>query len=91
MYKARFLSNAEKQLIKLTKKNKPLAREFQKCIQEIRQNPFREAKIGDMQGVWGHGFRFHGVDYRIAYIIDKNLLYIFIIGVGTHEGVLARD
>jgi mRNA interferase RelE/StbE len=86
MYKVKFLPKAEKQIKKIARKNKPLIKDFQKCILEICQNPFREAKVGDLQGVWGYGFRAKGVAYRIAYIINEDELYIFIIGVGTHEG-----
>ncbi len=85
MYRVKILSKAERQLKKLTKKNKPLARAFQKCINEISENPIREAKVGDIQGLWGHGFNFNKVVYRVAYIIDEEQLYIFIIGVGTQE------
>lgn len=83
MYNAKFLSKAERQLKKLTKKNKPLAKKFKKSIESLRKNPYREAKVGDLKGVWGYGFRFNRTDYRIAYIIIEEEICIFIIGVGT--------
>ncbi len=86
MRKVIFLPKAEKQLRKLTRKNLTLAGAFAKCIQEIKENPFREPKVGDLQGVWGHGFRLNKVEYRIAYIIADDRILVFIIGVGTHEG-----
>ncbi len=86
MYKVKILPKPERQLKKLTRKNRKLAEAFRTCIDEIRSMPRRESKVGDLKGLWGHGFRFQQVDYRVAYIIDEGHLYVFIIGVGSHEG-----
>ncbi len=86
MYRVKILPKAERQLKKLTKKNKPLAAAFKKCINEISCEPIKEPKVGDLPGVWGHGFNFKGTDYRVAYIINNNDLFVFVIGVGAHEG-----
>ena len=40
------LPKSERQLKKLTKKNKPLAKKFKKAIEDIRKKPHREAKVG---------------------------------------------
>ncbi len=87
MRKVIILPKAEKQLRKLIKKNLALALAFEKCIQEIREKPYREHKVGDMEGVWGHGFTLNGVDYRIAYIVIDDHIHVFIKGVGSHEGL----
>jgi len=86
MYRVIFLPKAERQLKRLTKKNKPLAKAFRNCVNEISRDPVREPKVGDLAGIWGYGFNFKGVDYRIAYIINENDLFVFVIGVGSHEG-----
>ena len=70
---------------KLTKKNKPLAKKFKKSIEKVNETPHQEAKVGDLKGVWGYGFRFNKTDYRLAYIIIEEKVCIFIIGVGTRE------
>jgi len=86
LYRAVFTSKAEKQLKKLTKKNKPLVNEFEKQIKKICKNPkIGYVKLGDLNGVWGYGFIKNRTSYRIAYIISNDELIIFIIGVGTRE------
>ena len=90
MYEIKFVSKAERQLKKLTKKNKPLAIKFKNSIKKISKNPYQEAKVGDLKEVWGYGFRFNKTDYRIAYIIIEKEVTIFIIGVGTRENFWQR-
>ncbi len=90
MYKIKFVSKAERQLKKLTKKNKPLAVKFKDSIEKLSKNPYQEAKVGDLKEVWGYGFRLNKTDYRIAYIIIEKEVTIFIIGVGTRENFWQR-
>lgn len=84
MYKAVLLPRAEKQLRKL--RDQQLVREFRECIREICEQPFRKSKVGDLQGVWAHGFSYRGTSYRVAYFIDREKQTVYVIGLGSHEG-----
>lgn len=84
MYKAVLLSRAEKQLRKL--KDRRLIQQFRECLREICEQPFRKPKVGDLQGVWAHGFSYRGTSYRVAYFVDRDEQTVYVIGLGSHEG-----
>jgi mRNA-degrading endonuclease RelE of RelBE toxin-antitoxin system len=84
MYKAILLPRAEKQLRKV--KDRRLVSKFRECLTEICVDPFRRSKVGDLRGVWAHGFSYQGVSYRIAYFIDRQKQTVYVIGLGSHEG-----
>jgi mRNA-degrading endonuclease RelE of RelBE toxin-antitoxin system len=56
-------------------------------LERLVQDPFCGShKVGNLEGVRGHGFYFGGTAYRIAYLIDGGKLVILVIMVGTREG-----
>ncbi len=83
MYKAIFLPGAEKQLRKI--KEQALVKAFQECVKEAATQPYKAIKVGDLSGIYGHGFNYNKTAYRIAYLIDEDSRTIIIAGLGNHE------
>lgn len=77
MYKAVLLSRAEKQLRKL--KDRRLIQQFRECLRETCEQPFRKPKVGDLQGVWAHGFSYRGTSYRVAYFVDRDEQTVYVL------------
>lgn len=84
MYKAILLPRAERQLRKI--KDRQLIQQFRQCLQELCEQPFQKSKVGDLQGVWAHGFSYRGTSYRVAYLMDRDQQTVYVIGLGSHEG-----
>ncbi len=83
MYKATFLPRAEKQLRKI--KEQTLLKAFQGCVAEAAAQPNKTQKVGDLDGIYGHGFTYNKTAYRIAYLIDEKSQSILVVGLGSHE------
>ncbi|HHY93105.1 MAG TPA: type II toxin-antitoxin system RelE/ParE family toxin [Firmicutes bacterium] len=84
MYTAILLPRAEKSLRKI--KEQGLLERFRDCVEAIQEQPFKSGKVGDLAGVWAHGFSYRGVAYRVAYLVDEEEKKVYIIGLGSHEG-----
>jgi hypothetical protein len=54
---------------------------------EIANKPYKWGieKQGDLAGIWVSGLRYNKVEYRIAYMIEDNLLVPILLS-DTHEG-----
>lgn len=82
-YKLKFKSAAAKDLYKLTKKNKELGKVIiNHKLPEILNNPLMgRMKRGDLINIRSHDFNFKGVNYRILYEIDCNIVRIYATGI----------
>ena len=69
MHRAILLPRAEKQLRKI--KDKALLEKAYSSIREAATQPYRDSKVGDLKGIYSHGFYYSKTAYRIAYIIDE--------------------
>ena len=84
MYEVILLPRAEKQLNKI--KERTLLVEFRHCLKELAVQPFQKNKVGSLKNVYGHGFNYMGISYRVAYLIDTEKKIVYVIGLGSHEG-----
>ncbi|WP_240378132.1 type II toxin-antitoxin system RelE/ParE family toxin [Bacillus piscicola] len=81
-----YLNPAKRYFKKL--KEKPLKKEFDKAIQQIRLNPYLgDPRTGDLAGLYSYSIRYNGSQYRLAYRIteNENGELIVIILAGTRE------
>lgn len=84
MYKLKYSTAATKYIKKI--KNNELKSELRKAIDSIAQNPLiGEAKMGDLQGIFGYDVFYDSVNYEIAYTVLEKEVVITIIMVGTRE------
>lgn len=83
IYKALFLPRAEKQLRKI--KEQALVKAFQECLAKAASQPYKTEKVGDLRGIYSHGFAYNKTAYRIAYLIDEESRTIIVVGLGNHE------
>ena len=84
MYKLKYSTAAAKYIKKI--KNNELKSELKKAIDSIAQNPLiGEAKMGDLQGIFGYDVFYDSVNYEIAYTVLEKEVLITIIMVGTRE------
>lgn len=83
MYKVIFLPRAAKQLRKF--KEQALVKTFQSCVTEAASQPYKTKKIGDLSGIYSHGFTYSKTAYRVAYLIDEESRTIIVVGLGNHE------
>ena len=77
---------AKNYLKKLNDRN--LKDEFKTAILEIREDPsVGIQKRGDLAGIYGYDLYYTGINYEIAYTIEKEAErdYINLIMVGTRE------
>lgn len=84
MYKLTYSPAAVKYIKKI--RNKSLKAELKKAIDDIANDPYiGEAKMGDLQGIFGYDVYYDSVNYEIAYIIREKEILVTIIMVGTRE------
>ena len=84
MYKLTYSPAAVKYIKKI--RNKSLKAELKKAIDNISKDPYiGEAKMGDLQGIFGYDVYYDSVNYEIAYIIREKEILVTIIMVGTRE------
>ena len=84
MYKLTYSPAAIKYIKKI--RNKSLKAELKRAIDDIANDPYiGEAKMGDLQGIFGYDVYYDSVNYEIAYIIREKEILVTIIMVGTRE------
>lgn len=84
MYSIKYSTAAAKYIKK--NKNQELKAELKKALCSIAENPLvGEAKMGDLQGIFGYDVYYDSVNYEIAYIVLEKEVIITIIMVGTRE------
>ena len=84
MYKLQYAPASVKYLKKL--RNKELKSRLKAAIYEIAENPYiGEAKIGDLEGIFGYDVYYDNTNYEIAYTIRNREVIVTIIMVGTRE------
>lgn len=83
------------------KQHKPLQLAIEDAVEVVCESPGSgEPKVGDLQGIWVHKFKFQNREYLIAYRpptdeelkadgVDIELLLIDFYQVGTHENFYA--
>mgnify|MGYP001249930873 CR=1 FL=1 len=83
------ISPAAKRFFKNMKKQKHLQSIFQDALSDIIANPLEAGnlKTGDLAGIYGYDIYYNGVNYEIAYAIEKGRegKTILIILAGTRE------
>ena len=86
MAELRISPSASKYFKKL--RDRRLKELFKKTIDDICENPYKgQLKKGDLSGIYGYDFYYNGINYEIAYVIEKmgNGDIIVIIMAGTRE------
>ena len=84
MYNVQYSTAAVKYIKKI--RNRELKGEIKKAIDILAENPYcGEAKMGDLQGLFGYDVFYDGINYEIAYTINDNSIMITVIMVGTRE------
>ncbi|MBM4402586.1 MAG: type II toxin-antitoxin system RelE/ParE family toxin [Candidatus Cloacimonetes bacterium] len=88
MYKLEITPSAHKFIKKLPKNIR------QKIYEEsykILINPYVSEKLhGELRDCRSHNFRFRGVWYRVAYVVDEEKKKIVVVFAGTREGFYKR-
>lgn len=88
-----FTRSAADDLRKLIKHNPTLAVQLiVENIPAIARDPkaVGEKKSGDLAGVRGYGFTFHGVAYRIVYDVDDDAHCVTFVAFGVHDVAYRR-
>jgi len=84
MYRLVYTNRAAKQIKKL---DQPIRKEVKIRLEIIARDPhIGRKKKGKLHDIWGYGFNWKGVAYRIAYKIYQDELIILILAAGSHEG-----
>ena len=85
MTEVRFLPPAAKFLKKL--KDKRLKGLYREAIDKIREDPMvREAKVGDLSGVYGYDIYYNKTNYELAYTVEYvEDQIVVVIMAGTRE------
>ena len=84
MYNIKYSPVAVKYIKKI--RNKQLKSELKNAIMQIANDPYiGEAKMGDLQGLFGYDVFYDSVNYEIAYTVKEKDILITIIMVGTRE------
>lgn len=84
MYNIKYSPAAVKYIKKI--RNKELKSELKSAIMQIAKDPYiGEAKMGDLQGLFGYDVYYDSVNYEIAYTIKDKEILVTIIMVGTRE------
>lgn len=84
MYRIKYSPAAVKYIKKI--RNKQLKTELKKAIDQIANDPYvGEAKMGDLQGLFGYDVYYDSVNYEIAYTVKEMEILVTIIMVGTRE------
>ena len=84
MYKLVYSPTAVKYIKKI--RNKSLKAELKKALDDISNDPYiGEAKMGDLQGIFGYDVYYDSVNYEIAYTVKEREILVTIIMVGTRE------
>jgi len=66
------------------KQTRPLQLAIEDEIEKIARNPaIGETKMGDLQGIQAHKFKFQRQNFLIAYRVTKSDLLFY--SIGTHE------
>ncbi len=84
MYRLVYTNKAARQIKKMDKQVKI---ELKKRLELIAIDPYLgRKKKGKLQDIWGYGFNWQGLAYRIAYKIFNDELVILVFAAGSHEG-----
>lgn len=84
MYRLVYTNKAARQIKKMDKQVKI---ELKKHLELIAIDPYLgRKKKGKLQDIWGYGFNWQGLAYRIAYKIFNDELVILVFAAGSHEG-----
>lgn len=84
MYNIKYSPAAVKYIKKI--RNKELKSELKNAIMQIANDPYiGEAKMGDLQGLFGYDVYYDSVNYEIAYTVKEKEILVTIIMVGTRE------
>ncbi|MFA5881999.1 MAG: type II toxin-antitoxin system RelE/ParE family toxin [Eubacteriales bacterium] len=84
MYRLVYTNKAARQIKKMDKQVKI---ELKKRLELIAIDPYLgRKKKGKLQDIWGYGFNWQGIAYRIAYKIFNDELVILVFAAGSHEG-----
>jgi mRNA-degrading endonuclease RelE of RelBE toxin-antitoxin system len=92
-YDVQFTASAADDLGKLIKHNAPLAVQIiTQHVPAIARDPkaVGEKKQGDLAGVRGYGFSFHGVAYRVVYEVGDDPPRVTFVAFGVHDTAYRR-
>lgn len=82
-YQFRIKTPAKKYIKKI--RNKQLKKMYEEAFAAVLQDPYisGDMKRGDLAGIFVYSFSHQKTEYRLAYIIEENMV-VFLLA-GTHE------